>query len=105
MPKTAPTRNLPIPRSAPLTDAITATSKKTGNTITVQRFGPLTRGGEAIEWARWTVTYPDETRESWAKQYTGANLARLTAELDETERDLAADPDVINLTRTTGAKP
>jgi len=105
MPKTAPTRDLPIPRSAPLTHTITATSKETGNTLTVQRFGPLTRGGEAIEWARWTVTYPDGTRQRWAKQYTGANRDRLGAEFEEIERDFAADPDITGLTRTTGATP
>ena len=103
MPASAPTRNLPIPRSAPITHTITATSRTTGNTLTVQRFGPLTRGGGPIEWVRWSVTYPDGARQRWAKQYTGANRVRLAAEFDEIEHDLATDPDVTDLIRTIGA--
>ena len=102
MPKTTPTRDLPIPASARPREVITGTSLETGNTVTVRRFGPLARGGAPIEWVRWTVTYPDGDRASWAKQYTGANLARLPAELDEIERDLATDPDVTAVTRTQG---
>jgi hypothetical protein len=80
------TRRVQILRSAPLTDRIAGRSREDGTVITVERYGPLTRGGAPIEWVRWTRTGPTGHREGWAEQVTGARLATLGAELDASER-------------------
>lgn len=101
-PATPPTRNLPIPRSAPVRATITASSRRDGATIAVTRHGPLCRQGALIEWVRWTLTRPDGTRDQWARQYTGANLAHLDAEFDALEGDLRTDRHIVNVARTQG---
>lgn len=84
-----PTRNLVIPRSAKLTDTITGTNAH-GAQITIQRYGPLVRGGKPIEWVRWERRNPDGTTQRWAEQVTGRRLRTIDAELDKIEADFAA---------------
>lgn len=98
-----PTTDLVIPLSARLRETLTAASRKEGNRITVERYGPLQRHGAPIEWVRWTVTRPDGSSERWAMQYTGANLAGLDEEFAEMERDFTADPRITDVSRTQGA--
>lgn len=92
-------KDLPIPRSAPVRETLTAASRIGGNKITIERLGPLRRRGRPIEWIRMTLIRADGTRERWAQQYTGANLTRLSAEFDEMERDFRADRRITDVTR------
>jgi hypothetical protein len=95
-----PTADVPIPRSAPLTERITATSRTGGTTVTVERYGPLRRAGRPIEWVRWSVAYPDGQQRRWACQATGSTQAALDGEFDRLERDLRADRQITDVTRT-----
>ncbi len=95
-----PTSDVPIPRSAPLRDRLTAAARTDGTTVTVERYGPLRRAGAPIEWVRWTVAYPDGRQRRWTSQATGANQATLDAEFDQLEGDLRADRRITDVTRT-----
>ncbi|GAA1966489.1 hypothetical protein [Catenulispora subtropica] len=81
--------DVPIPRSAKLTDTITGTNAH-GAQVTVQRYGPLVRGGKPIEWIRWERRNTDGTTQRWAEQVTGRRLRTIDTELDKIEADFAA---------------
>ena len=83
-----PTSRVAIPRSAKRTDTISGTNVH-GCQITVERYGPLIRGGKPIEWIRYGRRNPDGTRQSWAEQVTGRRLTTLDAEFDKVEEQFA----------------
>lgn len=95
-----PTANVPIPRSAPLRERLTAAARTGGTTVTVERYGPLRRAGAPIEWVRWTVDYSDGSQRRFACQATGSTQAALDAEFDQLERDLRADQQITDVTCT-----
>jgi hypothetical protein len=92
-------RNLPIPRSAPITDTIIGTNAH-GATVTVTRHGPDFPGGERTEWVAWDRVNPDGSRERWAERITGYRLKTLADELDKIHAQLVLTAAGATRTRT-----